>query len=273
MNACELLVDYPMSGDTPDYTRRMERLFARFDPISLAEMERVALLDRTDTKYVMGGSQLYAALRQVAGEYRVLCINYSCLNHYQTLYFDTPDFAMYRQHHNGVASRYKVRARKYVDSALAFMEVKHKTNQNRTVKSRLPIPDIMTYLRGAASGLVAANTPFDTADLEPKLWNDYVRITLVSRQRAERLTLDFNLVFSWGDASVVLPGIAIAEVKQDHLSQQSAFIQQMRRLGVRPMALSKYCLGACLLYDHLKINNFKPRLRQVHKIMKEELQA
>lgn len=34
-------------------------LLARFDPISLAEMANVALLNRTDTKYVMSVGQLY----------------------------------------------------------------------------------------------------------------------------------------------------------------------------------------------------------------------
>jgi len=34
----------------------LERLLACFDPINLSEMEHVALLNRTDTKYVMQAS-------------------------------------------------------------------------------------------------------------------------------------------------------------------------------------------------------------------------
>ena len=78
-------------------TARIADVVAAFDPISLAEMERVSLLNRTDTKYVMGVSQLQRALAQIRDQYRVLEVNGTRLNHYQTLYFDTPDFALYRQ--------------------------------------------------------------------------------------------------------------------------------------------------------------------------------
>jgi len=88
---------------------RLKRLLACCEPISLAEMDGVSLLNRTDTKYVMGVSQLCRALQQVAGQYRVLEINCTRLNHYRTVYYDTPDFALYQQHHNGLRTRYKVR--------------------------------------------------------------------------------------------------------------------------------------------------------------------
>jgi len=249
----------------------LAQVLTRFEPISLAEMQSVALLDRVDTKYIMGVSQLLAALQAVTPYYRVLCIHGERVNHYQTLYFDTGDFQLYTNHHNGIGSRYKVRERKYVGSDLSFLEVKHRTNQNRTVKSRIQIPDLATHLNGPANDFVDRHTPFDVGVLEPKLWNDYWRITLVSKQRTERLTLDLNLSFHWDEASSALPGLVIAEVKQDRVSLDSDFIQQMRRIGLRPGGMSKYCAGVCLLYDNVKTNNFKPRLRQVEKVIQKEL--
>lgn len=250
---------------------RVERSLACFDPISLTEMEQVALLDRTDTKYIMRVSQLAHVLGQLVDQYRVLQINGRYLNHYQTLYFDTHDFALYRQHHNGLRARYKVRAREYVDSDLAFWEVKRKTNQERTIKSRLKTSDITADMEGQVNEFIDAHTPLDVQELGPKLRNKFLRVTLVSKHYPERLTLDLNLEFGWDDAYATLPGIAIAEVKQEHFSQQSDFIQQMRGLGIRPTRFSKYCAGVYLLYEGVKINNFKPRMRLVEKLMQEEM--
>lgn len=246
-------------------------VLARFDPISLPEMENVKLLNRTDTKYVMRTSQLHRTLARIADAYRVLDIDGTRLNHYQTLYFDTPDFTLYRQHHNGLRSRYKVRIREYVGSDLAFWEVKRKTNRERTVKSRRQTQEMQYSLAGKADDFVDSHTPFGADDLEPKLLNEFLRITLVSTTRPERLTLDLNLAFSWDDQVRDLPGIVIAEVKQEHFSAQSDFVQQMRAQGIRPGGFSKYCTGVTMLYDGVKTNNFKPLIRRVEKMMQEEL--
>jgi hypothetical protein len=46
---------------------RIERLLARFDPIGLTEMDGVALLDRTDTKFILRLRPLHEALARIAG--------------------------------------------------------------------------------------------------------------------------------------------------------------------------------------------------------------
>jgi hypothetical protein len=261
-----------IAGKLEQSAARAKRALARFDPISLAEMENVTLLNRTDTKYIMRVSQLHHVLERIMGQYWVLETANTRLSQYQTLYYDTPDFALYQQHHNGLRSRYKVRVRKYVDSNLAFWEVKRKTNQERTIKSRLRTPK-----RGANSDneqfgeFVDAYVPLDAQELEPKLWNQFLRITLVSKRRLERLTLDLNLEFGWGDAYVALPEIAIAEVKQERSACHSDFTRQMRRLGIQPNPFSKYCAGVYMLYDNVKVNNFKARMRLVEKLMQEEM--
>lgn len=249
----------------------VERTLETFDPISLAEMENVALLNRTDTKFIMRMSQLEHVLERITGDYRVLETAHTRLNHYQTLYFDTHDFALYRQHHNGVRSRYKVRVREYVDSDLAFWEIKRKTNKERTIKSRLQTPEWVTDLDDEQiDEFVYAHAPIDARELEPKLLNRFLRITLVSSHRPERLTLDLNLEFGWGDALVALPGIVIAEVKRERSTCHSDFIRQMRELGVRSKSFSKYCAGVYMLYDDVKVNNFKAQMRLVEKLMQEE---
>lgn len=244
-------------------------LIAPFQPVSLAEIQASALQDRVDTKYVISICALCQVLQQVTSEYRVLEINGVRLNRYRTLYFDTPDFALYRQHHNGFGSRYKVRERCYVDSNLAFLEIKHRTNRARTIKSRIPIPDIALQIDGVMDDFVSTHMPFPANNLEPKLWNDYTRITLVSKKRVERVTLDLNVRFSWGDVRRNLPGIAIVEIKQDRLSSQSEFVFWLRRMGIRPMSYSKYAAGVYMLYQGVKLNNFKPQILQMNKMLQK----
>lgn len=250
---------------------QIENVLMHYNPISLGEMQSVSLLDRVDTKYVMGLSQFAVVLSQLTDLYRVFTLDERRIHQYQTLYFDTSDFAIYQHHHNGIGSRYKIRARKYVESDLSFFEIKHKTNQRRTIKSRLMIPDIVTHIHGEVDAFLDSHTPFEGDDLQPKLWNDYLRITLVSKQHEERLTLDLNVEFSSDQTVKALPGLVIAEVKQGHYSQSSDFIQQMRRFGIRPISFSKYTAGVYTLYNHVKTNNFKPQIRHVNQVIEKEL--
>jgi len=242
----------------------------RFSPTSLSEMQAVSLLRRTDTKYVMRTAQLIQALAALTQEYAVLEINGRRQHQYQTLYFDTPDFALYQQHHNGQTNRYKVRSRCYVDSQRTFLEVKQKTNKAVTIKSRLQTPSLTTRADANTDSFLKAHYPYEAAGLEPKLWNYYTRITLVSKHTIERVTLDLGLRFAWGDTRIALPGIAVAELKQAHFSLRSEFAGQMRALNLRSMGFSKYCTGVALLYDSVKHNNFKPKLRYVTKLMQNQ---
>jgi hypothetical protein len=249
----------------------MEGILNAFESIYLDEMEYVSLQDRMDTKYLIGISQLESVLPQLIGKYRALEINRKRLNHYRTLYFDTNNFDLYYDHHNSVGSQYKVRARQYVESKLAFFEVKHKTNRKRTVKSRVQIPDVSPRLSAQLTDFIQTHTPFDAAQLQPKVWNDYQRLTLVSKAHLERLTIDFDVLFRWEDVCETLPGIVIIEVKQKRLSLQSDFIQQMRQLCIRPLSYSKYTAGIYMLYNNVKANNFKAQIRQVEKVIQREL--
>lgn len=243
-------------------------LMGRFAPIGLGQLDSVALLDRTDTKYVLTANQLYAALAALADDYWVLDIDDVRVHPYQTLYFDTADFALYMRHHAGRPIRYKVRSRQYVDTHRSFMEVKVKTTHNRTSKKRIETRTLLTAITPEASRFVGAYVPFDTRSLEPKLWNTFSRITLVSRHVAERLTLDLDLQFGRAGQATRLPGVAIAEVKQAGINRLSDFVQQMRQMNVHPTGFSKYCIGVALLYEGVKHNNFKDKLSLLDKLMR-----
>ena len=236
------------------------RLLSTFEPISLAEMKDVSLLDRVDTKYLMTVDQLDSVLAALVEYYRILDIDGVRLNHYRTLYYDTPDFLLYLHHHAGRRQRFKVRSRQYVDTELSFLEVKCRSGRNRTIKHRVQTPDVMTDFTPSANDFVHACAPFDPERLEPKLWNDFCRITLVSKHRRERVTLDQHLQFRRDGLATALPGLVVAEVKQDGVDHDSKFVRQMRVSGIRPISFSKYCIWVSLLYQNVKHNRLKPRL-------------
>jgi hypothetical protein len=241
----------------------LDAVLATFDPISLAELNKAALLDRVEVKYVMPVQVLANILEQARPAYAVLEIAGQRRNHYRTLYYDTADFAMFRRHHMGASDRYKVRARQYVESQFAFLEIKHKTRKKRTVKSRIPTPQLVTHLAGDSEDFLHSHCPFAAGELEPKLWNSYTRITLASKTACERVTLDLDLSFAWQERQTSLPGLVIAEVKQEAHGARSEFVTLMRRHGVRKTGFSKYCYGVSLLYPQVKHNRFNALQRLV----------
>lgn len=245
----------------------MAPALARFAPISLEEMQDVALLDRVEVKYVMESTALLQSLPLLQASYRVLEVEGCRLSRYRTLYFDTQDFALYHRHHAGARVRYKVRAREYVESQIAFFEVKQKLNKRRTVKHRVPTAELLTRPEESTAQFLSTVCPYDAQELLPRLWNRYSRITLVARDTQERVTLDVGLAFNWRQQQADLPGIVIAEVKQPGIDRQSPFMQIMRERRIRRSGFSKYCVGVSLIYPEIRHNNFMPARRHVARLM------
>lgn len=246
----------------------LETLAAEFDPISLKQMDAVALLNRRDIKFVMSTGQLITALTALSSDYWMLSINGQRLNHYRTLYFDTPDFEFYAAHVNGRAERYKVRSREYTDSHLSFLEVKRRTRKDRTVKERIRTAQPMMQMTLETTDWLRRVSSLEGDVLEPKLWITFARMTLVSKRHCERVTLDVDLTFYTADKVVRLDGLAIAEVKLDSSNPASPFLVQMRDQRIRPSSFSKYVIGVALLYDQVKKNPLKPKIRRIEKIIK-----
>ncbi len=235
------------------------------EPISLAEMDRVALLDRIDTKYVCAARQLEELLPDLATEYRVLEVEALRWSPYQTLYFDTPDCECFLQHHNGKLNRFKFRMRQYVHTGLCFLEVKRKSNRGRTEKQRRRIAAIEPRLPADAVDFIRSATG-RVLDLQPQLWSRFHRLTLVSRHRAERVTIDCDLAFRGNARAAGFPGLAILEVKQERDDRRATVRELLRQARIRPLRVSKYCLGSLLLNPGLKSNRFKAKLRAIRKV-------
>jgi hypothetical protein len=242
------------------------------DPVNLTELGRVALLDRTDTKFVLDHERLARVLSEVSQTYRVLEVDGVRLNRYQTVYFDTPDLALYRRHHDGYAARHKVRSRTYVDSGLAFLEVKQRNNRGRTLKHRLQTEGLVRDLDQPALDFLAAYAPPEARLLQPVLENDFTRITLTDASLTERVTLDTNVRFSSDELGTGLPGVAIVEVKQAKRDYRSPFMLALRAARVQPSSVSKYCTGVALLNPTVKRGEFAEKLRHLDRLSQPRLQ-
>ena len=112
------------AGSLAEYPSLLKAQADKFAPITLENMVSVALLNRTETKFTMPIGKLLSILPAIRQDYQMLSVCGQRLSHYRTLYFDTPDFDLYRMHVNGYADRYKVRSREYTVSGLSFLEVK-----------------------------------------------------------------------------------------------------------------------------------------------------
>ena len=241
----------------------------KFEPITLAEMDGVSLMNRTDTKFVFELELLPKILEAVQPFYRSLEIKGNRFSKYKTDYFDTLDYFMYIAHQNGKQNRYKVRYREYVGSDLSFLEVKFKNNKGKTQKSRIKSWVDMDDFKGEDTAFLSEATPFSTNNLMHVLTNEFSRITLVSRTDKERLTIDFSLSFVKGETAKNLDNLVIAEVKQEKVNRDSKVMKVLKEYGIRQASFSKYASGTALLNPQLKYNKFKSNMLYLNDIHKD----
>jgi hypothetical protein len=241
-------------------------LLNNFAPTTLAEMEGVKLMDRTDTKYTFAITHLPKILNTLLDKYKVLWVENTSINRYETLYYDTPTLTLYHQHQAGKLNRYKVRHRTYVESKIGFLEVKFKNNKGRTFKTRIKENTTCTNFNTIHDEFLRRKTPYCATDLVPVVWVNYSRITLVNKTSAERLTIDLNLEFKKENTVQLHPNLVIAEVKQDGKAY-SPFIQLMQQLHLRQGSISKYCLAIARMYPSIKQNNFKPKIHLLKPLL------
>ena len=77
-------------------------------------------------------------------------------------------------------------------------------------RRRIPTAQPVVQLNREAEKWLSGVFPFDSRVLEPKIWNTFTRITLVSKQCCERVTLDVDLTVYSTEKDVRLDNIAIA---------------------------------------------------------------
>ncbi len=242
---------------------RLRSVAAGFPPITLPRVGELAALDRSDAKYLLDEAVAAALLESLPRDYCVLEVAGQRVSRCRTLYLDTPDLAMYRAHHSRRPFRSKVRSREYLATGDAFFEVKTRGKRGRTTKARAPVTSLVAQL--PREGLTTEVRPLSDERgagdrLQPVLLNEFTRLTLVHVRERERVTMDVDLRFSDGHATLTLPGVVVVEVKQERSNRRSPARSSLRRMGLREERFSKYCAGVALLCDGVKCNGFRPEL-------------
>ncbi len=236
------------------------QILQTFQPIDLKEMDSVKLMNRTDTKFIFNISHYQNVMNEIKDHYRVLEIDGKRISRYETLYYDTSKYDLYKKHHQGKLNRYKIRHRTYVESNIGFLEVKFKNNKGRTIKTRISQKDVpVAGWQDESETFLNKMLPFQPQSLVPVIWINYSRLTLVNKSSAERLTIDLGLEFKWQDHSQKLDRLVIAEVKQEK-RKASPFMTVMKKYHIREGSISKYCMGIAFTFNDVKKNNFKNKL-------------
>lgn len=229
-------------------------------------MRDVKLMNRIDTKFVTTRTRLVQLLELARNDYWAQEIAGSRLSRYDTTYFDTHDFDMYRVHQTGHTGRQKLRFRTYVSSNLQFMEVKTKNNHGRTKKKRIKVED-MDLADAEKRAFLAEHLRYDIDTMRPAIRNNFDRITLVNRAKTERLTIDTNLKFFnlVSGQNLETDPLVIIELKRDGLCY-SPVLEMLRQLRIFPHGFSKYCMGSAMTNPELPVNRFKEKLIEIKKI-------
>jgi hypothetical protein len=241
-----------------------------FEAVSLQEVEeRAALQMRVDRKYIVDFETAERLFSGLGDDFRALEIDGERLQRYDSVYFDTPELAGYRDHLQGRRKRFKCRTRLYGGSA-CFFDLKLKGKRGETVKSRLPLsaPEHGS-LTGRASaflkrGLLCEYGCAAPAGLVATLQTSFERLTLIHSEKAERLTLDFGITFNRvgsGERHRMRSGHVLIETKSG--AQLGTVDRLLHALGARPLTMcSKYSLGVALSNPALPTNPYRPLLRR-----------
>lgn len=257
------------------HTNEIANLLAGYHPVTLEEVRRAVLMRRRDNKYLFPIALLPALLSGTGGEYLVLDIDGNRSHGYRTRYYDTQNLEMYHMHHRGAANRHKIRFREYATSRIHYLEVKRKNTKGITIKNRVKTDGMDPSHISTQEKFLSAYSPYLPDQVAYVLENRFSRITLIRRDRSERITIDYDLQFSRQEPGqeLGLPGVSIAEIKYENHLGSSPFLATLRKNHVMPMRFSKYAIGMALMNRDLKQNRFKERIRRLYKINEQSIKT
>ncbi|WP_076465745.1 polyphosphate polymerase domain-containing protein [Actinomyces mediterranea] len=265
----------PLIVHTPRIIRRSADALipVDLDTIGLAELnERAQMLTRVDRKYVVTRTHIPDIMSGLSADTRVLSIDGIRSQAYASTYFDTPGLRSFFDTARPRRRRYKIRARVYLDSDIAFLEVKTRGERNTTVKTRIPCAvDDAREGRISDEGeawvrdtLIRAGCEApDPGSLRPVLRGSYTRATLLMPHGDGRATIDSDLTWTdlrhgtmgdGGAETLAAPDLVVIETKSG--STPSALDHLLWERGHRPARISKYATAMTALDPSLPTNRW-----------------
>ena len=250
----------------------IENFFNSYSHIGLQELEDVALMDRSEKKYVIPIAWCDDISKKLSTDYNILEIKEKRHFRYDNLYFDTPDNICLQDHIRGRKIRFKVRIRSYSNSNISFLEVKSRNVYGRSQKMRIQRTSEKwdSPLTSKEQEFLEKCVSF-AAELKPVLYSSYSRYTIANIEKGERITFDTNLEYKTltGETYKPLDGLAVVELKQGETDRRSPLISIFRNrkdrrspLG-RTIRISKYILGRLHTNKHLSAKAYHESLKEL----------
>ncbi len=263
-------MDYDVATYTKKLDEEIEQSLSGLDAVYLNDLAKNSQMNRFDKKFIFHASFIPELITKASNRYSILSINGKQISKYKSYYYDTPDYKMYHNHHNGKTNRFKIRIREYQDSGDKFVEVKHKNSQLFTTKKRIPYFDGFPFSNEATS-FIKQNTWINPEQLNLSLITSYNRITLINKQKDERITIDFNLFVKHEKKEIQFKQLGIAEIKNSDRHLRTHFNDLLKERRIKQDSFSKYCIGLALTNKKVKHNEFKEKLRRIEKITNRHL--
>ena len=225
-----------------------------------------SLMNRFDFKFILTSEEASFLLNNLHNEYDVISNNEQLVRGYETKYFDTKQRDSFCLHHKGKLPRHKIRTRTYIDTNDQFIELKYKNNKDKTEKFRINVTNSNDLLvQSNVVNFLNEHNIHHLDILEEALLVRYNRISLMHKNLNERVTFDFDITFA-NDKKKTLPkDMIIVEVKQE-TKFKSTVLLLLKAMNKRSVSISKYCYGLLSIDSSIKHNNFKPLLKNLHKI-------
>lgn len=246
-----------------------------FNKLSLTELNaKASYLKRIDRKFLLTTLQFKNVLEDLKTDFQVLEINGNRVFSYDNIYMDTDDYLFYNQHQNKVNPRTKIRTRLYEDSNLAFFEYKHKIDWvTRKFRYDFPVEEHWTMTKWKKrffEWVWQSIHDWEKAPkISPAIKTKYKRITLVSKNWTERLTIDFDIktinLRDINKKEIDLKGLVIIESKSMSKKCFSCNIMKKHWLN-QAKACSKYSLWVVYSWIAKKYDHFKETMEKIKQI-------
>ena len=254
----------------------LEQVMDSFTTVDLSTLkDKAELMERRDNKYVLTTDQVLAFLEHAQSQFDMLEIGGLRQFHYLSHYYDSAELITHSDHNKGRRRRVKIRHRHYVDSGEHYFEIKLKGRRKLTQKSRIPFnpndldennlnDELIDYYSTVLTAYYGSEDERNwwLVNLVRSISVGYHRITLVSKTRNCRITMDNSIYFT--AAKTLLPE---SQETSTFLNQDKWVIEVKSPSGrtdierwlfqnkSRPVSLcSKYAMGVNLLKLD-KINN------------------
>ncbi len=252
----------------PAMNPTLQDIFNRLPPTYLNEVQNAALQDRFDTKYLLTEEQAATIFDRLLDRYKVLEVEGypgRSLPH-----------ALFRYTGAGDVQCPSCRRTTPLQGAHALLRrfahfVPRSEAQDQPQphgEDAHPRAGGVDDWRDGRRPFLPAQVPYNPADLVPRIYNEFIRVTLVGMHHLERLTLDFTLSMGIDDIRVDLPGLVVVEVKQLKRTTQAGIFRQLHDLHLLPTSFSKYVFATAQLTNDVRKNRFKERHMHVADVMR-----